>query len=480
MSSSSEPSRPRRVPLWSRLLGRPTGAEVAGALPPAPPDWAAPPGFDWRWYLRAYTDLAPAGVTDEASAIRHWREHGCREGRRFAPRRPNSFDWLSYVDRFEEVRDPLPVADGPPRLVCPSIDSIFLRAWGDLVCWDDAGSERLLQAWDPAVDYAEVFLNGPYERIRRDLDQALMPWPEECQRCVVLRTRPVDGGAAWDRTYVRMLRVEPSYHCTLDCPGCVPLAARRLHSRAFQLDPEILDRILADLVARGLDVDALDFQGHGEPLLNPLLWEMVRRSRARLPAAWISMTTNAHGRFSPEMAASGLDEIICSIDGVDPETYLPYRVHGHFDLAWRFLTDFSRAGAPNGRRVRVVWKYVVFSHNSAPETLLRAQRMALEAGVTELVFVLTRNGPASGHVASPADIPRLEPGPPISFRFHQPSIADLEARYAESLRLESEGRLEEATVMATGVLRNLERFFAASGERPPRQSRLLEALERDG
>ena len=34
--------------------------------------------------------------------------------------------------------------------------------------------------------------------------------------------------------------------------------------------------------------------------------------------------------------------------------------------------------------------------------------------------------------------------------------------------------------MATGVLRNLERFFAASGERPPRQSRLLEALERDG
>ena len=79
------------------------------------------------------------------------------------------------MDRFEEVRDPLPVGEGPARLACPSIDSIFLRAWGDLVCWDDAGSERLLQAWDPAVDYAEVFLNGPYERIRRDLDHGTLP-----------------------------------------------------------------------------------------------------------------------------------------------------------------------------------------------------------------------------------------------------------------------------------------------------------------
>ena len=65
-----------------------------------------------------------------------------------------------------------------PRLICPSVDSIFLRAWGDLVCWDDAGSDRVLQAWDPAVDYADVFLNGPYQEVRRSVEDGRMAWPE--------------------------------------------------------------------------------------------------------------------------------------------------------------------------------------------------------------------------------------------------------------------------------------------------------------
>lgn len=521
MWSSSEPSGPRRCPLWRRLAGRlRRGAarlrSVVSPGPLPPPDfdwrryvdanadlaaagitdetsavrhwrehgsregrqWAAlapppPPGFDWRWYIRAYTDLAPAGITDEPAAIRHWREHGCREGRRGAPRRPNSFDWLAYVDRFEEQRDPLAGASAARALlVCPSIDSVFLRAWGDLVCWDDAGSDRVLQAWDSAADYAEVFVRGPFERIRRELEQGRMPWPDECARCLLLRLMPTDGGAPWDRTFVRMLRVEPSYHCTLDCPGCVPLAARYRHTRAFQLAPEILDKVVADFVAGGLAVDAVDFQGHGEPLLNPRLWEMVRNSRARLPHAWISVTTNAQGRFRPQMSDAGLDEIVCSIDGVDAETYECYRVHGRFDLAWRFLVDFARAGGAAGGAVRVVWKYVVFGHNSAPATLLRAQEMAREAGVAELVFVLTRNGPAARRVQTPEDVPRLASGPPLSFRFHEPAVEDLEARLARSRRLSLEGEREQSAALVESVRRNLERFYPPGAPMPERQGSL--------
>jgi hypothetical protein len=225
----------------------------------------APPGFDWRWYVTAYTDLAPAGIADEASAIRHWRRYGRRDGRRFAPRRPNCFDWTTYVDQFPEEPAELGPAVEPAkkRLVCPSADSIFLRAWGDLVCWDDAGGDHVLQAWDPAADNAEVFLNGPYQEIRHSLGEGTMPRSEECEKCLLLRVLPNGAGAPWDRTFVRMLRVEPSYFCSLDCSGCVPLSIRRQHKKAFQLDPDILDRILADLIARGLEVDTLDFQGHG-------------------------------------------------------------------------------------------------------------------------------------------------------------------------------------------------------------------------
>jgi hypothetical protein len=275
-----------------------------------------------------------------------------------------------------------------------------------------------------------------------------------------------------------MLRVEPSYKCTLDCPGCVPLSIRGQHQKAFQLDPDILDRILADLTARGLAVDAVDFQGHGEPLLNPRLWEMGRRSRERLPEAWISVTTNAMGRFRPEMARSGFDEVICSIDGVDPASYEPYRIHGDFDLTWRFLTDFARAGARAERRLRVVWKYVIFEHNASPENLLRAQRMALDAGVSELVFILTRNGRAPRHIRFPSDVPRLEPGPPLAFRVPEPSIEDLEARLIEARWLAEEGDTDRAATMAESVRRNLERFFPAAGDRPERQRRLFEDLDR--
>jgi hypothetical protein len=462
--------------LWRRIARRLERARQQTLLMAAP---GSPPGFDWRWYVRSYTDLAPAGILDEEAAIRHWREHGRGEGRRFGPRRPNSFDWLTYVDRFPQETTPAPPARAAATrdLVCPSIDSIFLRAWGDLVCWDDAGSDHVLQAWDPSVDYADIFLGGRYGEIRRRLMEGRMPRPADCSRCLLLRIRPESAGDPWDGSFVRMLRVEPSYYCTLDCPGCVPLSIRRQHSKAFQLNPDILDRILVDLTARSLDVDAVDFQGHGEPLLNPRLWEMGRRSRARLPEAWISVTTNAQGRFRPEMAKSGFDEVICAIDGTDPASYEPYRVHGNFQLAWQFLADFVGANAWTDRPIRVVWKYVIFKHNSSPETLLKAQRMALEAGVAELVFVITRNGPAPADIRAPSDVPRLQPGPNLSFRFHEPSIEDLEVRLSESEQLRSEGKVGQAAAMAESVRRNLERFFAGSHDRPERQGRLLERLE---
>src|SRR5215470_9144969 len=167
MSPKSDPDRSTavRLPLWRRVI-RGVGSISRDVSPPWEP--GPPPGFDWRWYVKSYADLAAAGVTDEKSAIRHWRKHGRREGRRFAPRRPNTFDWLTYVDHFPEGTPTALLAGSGPRppLACPSVDSIFLRAWGDLVCWDDAGSDHVLQPWDPNADYADVYLNGPYQEIR--------------------------------------------------------------------------------------------------------------------------------------------------------------------------------------------------------------------------------------------------------------------------------------------------------------------------
>lgn len=456
----------------------PPEAQQPAAAPPDPEEPDAPPGFDWRWYVTSYTDLPLAGIDDEAAAIRHWRESGRAEGRRYAAKRSTGFDWLAYVDRFAKASLPSHPAPASSRLVCPSADSLFLRAWGELCCWDDAGGDLVLVGRDPGVDYAERLRNGPYQKIRDQLAAGRLPWPDVCQKCLLLRVHPEPERADWDRRSVRMLRVEPSYYCTLDCPGCVPLSVRQGHQQDFQLDPATLDRIVADLVAAGLEIDAIDFQGHGEPVLNPRLWEMARRCRERSPESWITVTTNAQAKFRPHFVESGLDEVNCAIDGVDAASYEPYRVNGDFELAWRFMTEFTAAGRSSSRQVRVVWKYVVFEHNSAPEQLLAAQRMALEAGVAELVFVLTRNGPVARDIRVPEDVPRLRPGPPLSFRFHHAAIEDLEARVALARRSLGADLAPGSAALLDSVRANAERFFGPPAEHPERLQKLLAALDR--
>src|SRR5215472_1875855 len=97
-----------RRTLGRRFLPR-IGAAVRRAMAPAPPA-----DFDWRWYVSAYSDLASSGITDEKAAVQHWREHGLREGRSPRPSSaeadagaelgpPPGFDWRWYVTAYTDL-----------------------------------------------------------------------------------------------------------------------------------------------------------------------------------------------------------------------------------------------------------------------------------------------------------------------------------------------------------------------------------------
>ncbi len=477
---------------WNRLADR-LRATAPAVVPETPP---VDSDFDWQWYLESYPDVRQAGVETEQSAWFHFVHFGRAEGRRCRARQIPGFDWLSHVDRFEhDAANPDAFLGGgpaagelrrPPKLglLCPSADSLFLRAWGDLVCWDDAGAEHVLQPWQPEADVGDVFLRGPFEEIRESLWQGELPRPDECGKCLLLRTRAVTSSAPADLRFVRMVRVEPTYRCTLDCPGCVPLEIRRQHRESFDLEPEKLAKVLDDLATAGLEVHAVDFQGHGEPLLNPRLPEMIALSRRRFPGAWVSVTTNAHGKVKPALLEARPSEVICAIDGATPESYARYRVHGRFALAQSFLRELARRADEQNPHIRVVWKYVLFAHNSSPEELLLAQRMARDAGVAELVFVFTRNGAPPEHLHHPDDIPRLDDGPRLGFRYHEPSIDDFEHRLAELRSHLERGGVELAISLAASLVSGVERFFSASQPLPDRYRDVLSqtgaALERAG
>ena len=86
--------------------------------------------------------------------------------------------------------------------------------------------------------------------------------------------------------------------CQLDCPGCIPIKARRQRVAPtshghLTLASHVVDKIITDLHRAGVAIRKFDFQGHGEPLLNVRTWEMARRVADLYPGAVVSICTNA-------------------------------------------------------------------------------------------------------------------------------------------------------------------------------------------
>ena len=424
--------RPRRA----GGTGSRKSAAIPSPRPGGPPPPGLPDGFDWRLYLDRYPDLPAAGIHTEADAIRHWQDFGRSEERWPTP-----------------LRRPL-----RRTLACPTLDSVYLRATGDLVCWDDAGNDTVLQPLSPVLHYGrEVWLGRPFEEVRRKLWEGRMPFPEACARCLVLRADAPNSSQAVDSRRMEVFQVEPSYHCTLDCPGCVPLAVRKA-APPRHLDPEIFEKILSDLAAARIAVRSFDFQGHGEPLLHPRLWELVRTARKFYPRSFLSLTTNAQGTVTGEAVAAGLDEIVCAIDGARPESYAVYRVGGRFDVALRYLRDFADGAKRHGAATRVIWKYILFEHNSGREELEEAQRLAADAGVAQMRFVLSGNGRPARGIRGLDDLPPAPTGPDRSFERHAPDLGDLALRLEEARMLLLDGGGERAAGLVLSVAQNLDRF----------------------
>ena len=414
-----------------------------------------PADFDWRLYLERYPDLRSAGIASEEEAVQHWKKYGKAEGRWGAP--------LSRPRR--------------ETFSCPTVASIYLRATGSLVCWDDAGNDMVLQPFSPDAHYGrDVWLGEPYEAVRRKLWQGRMPFPWVCQRCLVLQARAPHSSEAADRRFLDVFQVEPSYYCSLDCPGCISRAMRRL-AKPMNLDPAVFGKILADFVEAGITVRAFDFQGHGEPLLNRRIWNLIRMARKAFPRAFLSMTTNAHGLVTPEALACGLDEVVCAIDGARPESYILYRVGGSFKLAMDFMRNFASGVRREGHPTNVVWKYVLFAHNSDPEELAKAQRMAVETGIREMRFVFTRNGPVAGGISGFEDLPSPPEGLQVRFERHEPDLKELEVRLGETRARLAAGEAEGAGEIFLSVAKNLGRFLPDLMEATPAHHRLIADLD---
>jgi hypothetical protein len=162
--------------------------------------------------------------------------------------------------------------------------------------------------------------------------------------------------------------------------------------------------VLQDFSRSGIYIRTFDFSGHGEPLMNPDLWQIVSLARKHYPKAFLSLITNAHGYFEVNQAFSDLDQIQFSIDGVDQESYEKYRVGGNFAKASSYMKSFTRSVRSSGSSVRMIWRYILFNHNDKPDQLRKAFEIASEFGVHELRFVFTHKGMWSTDLTSAEEL----------------------------------------------------------------------------
>ncbi|MCU9840518.1 4Fe-4S cluster-binding domain-containing protein [Ruegeria sp. WL0004] len=293
---------------------------------------------------------------------------------------------------------------------CHSNHSVFLRADGSLACWDDAGSRRTLHSFDPTVDASQqVVFGSVFGEIRRKLHKGNMPFPDVCQDCMVFASGACFNPGWAANKEILIFQVEPSIACTLECPGCMTLAERKKrHGPPWNLEMGIFEKYLSDFKRDGVTVRTIDFQGHGEPLINRNVWQMVSLARSHFPDANVSMCTNAHGVFESSQVRSGISEMIFAIDGVDQESFEKNRARGSFEKAYSFMKAFCHGAVAEGRDIKTVWKYILFDCNDSREHLLRAQELASEAGVNELLFVNSQLGLRASKVFSLEDIPAFD------------------------------------------------------------------------
>jgi len=275
---------------------------------------------------------------------------------------------------------------------CMMSAGLYLKANGEMPCWDDAGEELILRRLSPeAEDERELFGFPALIAVRQAQAEGRTPHPGICERCAVrghgrfAGLRPVD---------MAVFHVEPSFLCHLACPQCIPPRLRRsLKDPPYNMPLAMFTGALASLRRDGVAAIRLVlFEGRGDPLMNKRLGEMAAAARAAYPAAYIMATTHGNYPYRPWMASGVLDTLRVAADGAFPDSYRRYRVNGDLHRALALMRDIRAAQRTSvgHRGGRVEWKYVLFEWNDSDAEIREAARLADSLDV-RLRFCLTHS-----------------------------------------------------------------------------------------
>lgn len=178
-----------------------------------------------------------------------------------------------------------------------------------------------------------------------------------------------------------ILMVEPTNLCNLKCPLC-PSGNGGLTRPRGTMAFDTFQKVFEE---QAEDIFLLMLWNQGEPFINTRLTDMVRLATARNVPTITS--TNVHyirtREDAEDIVDSGLSELIVSLDGVTPESYVQYRVGGNFDRVLdgiRLLVAAKKTLQSSSPVIHL--QFIIFKHNESE--IDKARQLARDLGVDRI------------------------------------------------------------------------------------------------
>ncbi|MFM9423030.1 MAG: hypothetical protein RIR06_1491 [Bacteroidota bacterium] len=178
------------------------------------------------------------------------------------------------------------------------------------------------------------------------------------------------------------LSIEPTTSCNLGCPEC-PSGLKQFSRPTGNLKSEQLYNWLNPIVDQ---LWYVNFYFQGEPFIHKEILNQI--AFVSKQGVFTSTSTNAHfitKEIAENIIASGLDQLIISIDGTTQETYEKYRIHGKLDKVLEGTANIIEAKKNlQSSTPHVVFQFLVVAHNE--HQIEDAKQLAKEYDVNEIRF----------------------------------------------------------------------------------------------
>jgi radical SAM protein with 4Fe4S-binding SPASM domain len=178
----------------------------------------------------------------------------------------------------------------------------------------------------------------------------------------------------------RFLQVEPVGQCNLRCRMC-PIPFRK-DGPPYGPPAFMPFETFTRLIDQFPDLEELQLQGLGEPMMHPRLFDMVEYAARRVPrVSTNSNMTLLNAARAERCVASGLDELHISIDGATAATYEHIRVRAKFDQVIAnvvLLQDTKRRLGSETPWLRMVVVAMRQNLDEFPDLVRLAHRLGIE------------------------------------------------------------------------------------------------------